>query len=145
MDSAERPKRTKLSREEKDAICPGSERWDDGCGKFDYTRKNVNKRSVSYQCSHNRKFKCRATLNFDRSAITDTNPTGFYLRSTGRIDGLHTRSCVVRNGCDPDDPATMWDGKLESNPFLELDEQGGCIPIAGELVMFVFCCVSHQL
>ena len=57
---------TKLSLDEKNAMCTASIRYGGMGGVFDYTRKNISKRIVTYYCTHNRKCGCKAKLELRR-------------------------------------------------------------------------------
>ena len=78
-----------LSIEAKDAICPQQVAYVGFC----YSRKNINKTSVSYICSHKTSENCKATLKFNR--INDA------VDFTVKIPkGLHTRNCYIKNNVD---------------------------------------------
>jgi hypothetical protein len=144
-DTANKKKTSKArsyTQEEKDAISPRTEWWHDGNGNgtFQYTRKNLNNGNVTYQCSY-RRFGCKSFLSFPRTPIDeDENPLGKYDRDKGKVNGLHTRSCVVYNGLDPD--AVPWEGKLEENPFFQMDDLEESLESAGETtcLLSLFAC-----
>ena len=79
-----------LTAKEKDNVCPGTLTFN----RFAYTRKNINKKNVSYECKFKRRISgiCNAKLQFNRCAIT------------GKVDfenkipvGQHFRLCYSLN------------------------------------------------
>ena len=73
---------TKLSLDEKNAMCTASIRYGGMGGVFDYTRKNNGKGIVTYYCTHNRKCGCKAKLELRRD-----KRTGIVDETTKYIEG----------------------------------------------------------
>ena len=94
----------KLSLDEKNETCPPSIRFGDHGRVFDYTRRNIGKKSVTYYCTHARKCDCKAKLVLPRD-----KRTGIVDHATKTIDGQHARACCVINQVKPDD--YNWEGK----------------------------------
>eukprot|EP00956_Cyclotella_meneghiniana_P023581 scaffold46160_cov42-Cyclotella_meneghiniana.AAC.6 len=96
---------------------------------FAFNRQIINQGTVQYKCKNSRS-GCNVKVSYDR-ANRSSDPIGRYLPSTERIQGLHKRDCVVKNGLNPDDENVLWDRNadfepteldMKSNPFFSLDD-----------------------
>ena len=109
--------KAKVSLAEKNAIFPASIRYGEDGSAFDFTRRNINQKSVVYYCKHERKCKCKAKLLLDRD-----KRTGIVDETTKKIDGQHTRACCVINRVDVDE--YDWKGKVAFDEDLVEEEEG---------------------
>lgn len=95
--------------DEKNTVCPPSTNFDG----HDFTRKNINKGSVQFQCRYVRgeTTECKCTLKFPRLPPSEGRPFGFWDPTQPELIGHHTRDCCVLNDKDPDDPDVIYAGK----------------------------------